>query len=71
MKSSNIFNLLKKDLGWQNGYGFFSVSYSELAKVKKYIQNQFNHHKKMTFKEEFIVFLKKNSIQYDEKYIWE
>ena len=59
------------DFGWQNGYGLFSVSFSELEKVKKYIQNQTNHHKKMSFREEFILFLEKNSIPYNEKYIWE
>lgn len=56
--------------GWQNGYGFFSVSYSELEKVRTYIQNQADHHKKISFKEEFLLFLKKNCIAYDENYIW-
>ena len=64
-------DLSLNDFGWQKGYGLFSVSYSELEKVKIYIQNQTNHHKKMSYSEEFILFLQKNSIPYNEKYIWE
>ncbi len=64
-------DLSLKNFGWQNGYGLFSVSYSELEKVKRYIQNQVDHHKKISFKEEFLLFLKKNCISYNEKYIWE
>jgi len=59
------------DFTWQNGYGVFSVSSSKLETVKKYIQNQEQHHKKMTFKEEFRLFLKKYNVEYDEKYVWD
>ena len=55
---------------WQKGYGLFSVSCSELERVKAYIQNQEEHHKKVSFQDEFLRFLKKNNISYDEKYIW-
>lgn len=73
---TNSSKWLRKDLslnffGWQNGYGLFSVRYSELKRVKNYILNQAAHHKKMSFKEEFILFFKKNCISCDEKYIFE
>ena len=55
---------------WQKGYGAFSVSASQVETVKNYIANQKDHHKKMTFKEEYILFLKKHNIEYDEKYLW-
>jgi putative transposase len=55
---------------WQNGYSGFSVSSSLLDKTRLYIQNQEVHHKKLTFKEELIAFLKEFKIDYDEKYLW-
>jgi hypothetical protein len=60
----------KKDFGWQDGYGAFSVSKSSEKKVIQYIQDQQNHHRKMSFQEEFVGFLNKYNIEYDEKYIW-
>lgn len=63
-------DLLFEDFGWQNGYAFFSVSYSMVQEIKKYIKNQIEHHKKVSFKEEFTLFLKKNNIKYAESYIW-
>ena len=56
---------------WQNGYGAFSVSSSNLESVRKYIVDQKHHHKKYTFKEELIRLLKKHGVRYDEKYLWE
>ena len=61
----------RKAFGWQTGYGAFSVSRSNVPDVLKYIANQEEHHRKITFKEEFIAFLKKHEIRYDERYIWE
>lgn len=55
---------------WQGGYGSFSVSPSLLDKTKLYIQNQQKHHKKLSFKEEYLLFLKEYGIEYDEKYLW-
>jgi REP element-mobilizing transposase RayT len=60
-----------KDFYWQSGYGCFSVSKSGVESVKKYIANQFEHHKKMTFEDEFRAILTKHGIEYDEKYIWD
>ncbi|MFC2130157.1 IS200/IS605 family transposase [Bacteroidota bacterium] len=56
---------------WQPGYGAFSYSKSQTAKVYKYIENQENHHKRVTFKEEYIELLKKFEIEYDDKFIFE
>ncbi len=60
-----------KNFSWQAGYAAFSVSYSDLNEVKHYIQTQEEHHRKRTFKEELIAFLKANNIDYDERYLWE
>jgi len=60
-----------KNFYWQNGYGAFSVSQSGVNTVKKYIANQKEHHKKKTFKEEYVEILEKYEIKYDEKYIWD
>ncbi len=56
---------------WQNGYGIFSVSSSKIDVVKRYLQNQKEHHKKTPFKEEYITFLKEYGITYDERYVWD
>ena len=57
------------DFAWQDGYSAFTVSYSGLDKVVAYIANQQEHHKKLTFDEELIAFLKKHNDDYDERYI--
>jgi REP element-mobilizing transposase RayT len=56
---------------WQTGYGAFSVSESNVPAVSRYIAVQEEHHKKRTFQEEYVAFLKKNNIQYDERYVWD
>jgi len=55
---------------WQEGYGAFSVSKSNMPAVMRYIQNQERHHRKMTFEEEFIALLKKHGIEYDPRYVF-
>ena len=60
----------RSSFAWQLGYGAFSVSKSSIPGVLDYIHNQEHHHRKMTFQEEFIDFLKKHEIEYDERYIW-
>jgi len=57
--------------GWQVKYGAFGVSVSLLDKTIQYIQTQEDHHRKMTFQEEFLALLKKQRIDYDERYLWE
>jgi len=59
-----------KNFAWQGGYGGFSVSPSLHDKTKKYIENQEEHHKRITFKEEYLMFLKEYGINYDENYLW-
>ena len=59
-----------KKFAWQGGYAGFSVSQSLHYKTKLYILNQEEHHKKMTFKEELLVFFKEYNIEYDERYLW-
>jgi len=60
-----------KEFGWQAGYGVFSVSESSIPSVTKYIATQEEHHRERSFQEEFVAFLKKNNIAYDERYIWD
>lgn len=56
---------------WQDGYGAFTVSPSNKDQVAAYIENQMEHHRKLTFKEEFLQILKKHEIEFDPKYVWE
>ena len=60
----------RRSFAWQLGYGAFSVSKSNVPEVLNYIRNQETHHRKVTFKDEFIDFLVKHEIDYDERYIW-
>jgi len=60
-----------KDFAWQQGFGAFSYSKSQAQNVVNYILNQPVHHKKKTFKEEYIEFLNAFEIEYDEKYLFE
>jgi REP element-mobilizing transposase RayT len=58
------------DFSWQEGYGAFSIGISDVPRTKNYIANQEEHHRRRTFKEEFLAFLTKHGIEYDERYIW-
>jgi putative transposase len=60
----------RKGFAWQSGYGAFSVSESGIDTVRAYILHQQQHHTRRSFQEEFAVFLKKNHIAVDEKYLW-
>ncbi len=55
---------------WQDGYGAFTVSKSQLPEVIRYIQNQPEHHRKKSFQEEYRDLLQKHVIQYEERYLW-
>jgi putative transposase len=57
--------------GWQVKYGAFGVSVSLLDKTIEYIKNQEEHHRKVTFQEEFLAFLKRHRVAYDPRYLWE
>jgi len=56
---------------WQAGYGAFSIGESQVKRVIAYIQNQQEHHRKMTFQEEFRKFLQRYRVAYDERYVWD
>lgn len=60
-----------KKFSWQEGYGAFSVSSSSVVKTINYIRNQNEHHKAMTFREEYKSFLEAYGIKYDEKYAFD
>ena len=59
-----------QDFSWQKGYGAFSVSTSLVPAVTAYINNQEEHHKKRSFRDEFIVMLRVNEIEFDERFLW-
>ncbi len=61
---------IKQHFEWQEGYGAFSYSKSQIDTIIKYINNQEEHHKKKTFAEEYLEMLTKFEIEYDEKYIF-
>ncbi len=74
-KSSNDFikdeKLSKFQFNWQKGFGAFSYGHSQLDMIIKYIMNQKTHHRKMTFEEEYITFLKNFNVDYDELYVFD
>ena len=55
---------------WQAGYGAFTVSPSQVEKAYRYIREQEEHHRTMSFEEEFVSLLKAHGIEYDERYLW-
>jgi REP element-mobilizing transposase RayT len=59
-----------RGFAWQEEYGAFSVSVSQLDKTIEYVKGQEAHHRMMTFQEEFLTLLKKHRIEYDERYLW-
>lgn len=73
-KSSNDFikerNFSKFKFNWQEGYGAFSYSHSQIDSVIKYILNQKEHHKKQTFRDEYLDFLKKFEIEFKDDYLF-
>jgi len=58
-----------KHFSWQRGYGAFTVSQSNVEEVRLYIAHQEEHHKRISFRDEFIQFLKANGIEYDDRYL--
>jgi REP element-mobilizing transposase RayT len=56
---------------WQSGYGAFSVSQSHVEQVRRYIQKQAQHHRKVTFQNEYREFLRRYKVDYDERYVWD
>ena len=73
VESTNFINekkFLRSPFYWQEGYGAFSYSKSQLPVVINYIERQKEHHRKKTFREEYLEFLEKFEVDYDEKYIF-
>ncbi len=74
-KSSNDFinekKFLKYKFSWQEGYGAFSYSHSALDNVIQYVNNQKEHHRKISFKEEYKEFLEKFEVEFREEYLFE
>jgi putative transposase len=59
------------DFAWQTGYAAFSVSKSAIEEVRSYIARQEEHHRRMTFQEEYLAFLKRHEIEYDERFVFD
>ncbi len=70
-KFINDQKFLKGKFEWQEGYGSFSYAHSQIENVYQYIANQEEHHRKKTFKEEYIEFLEKFEVEYNEKYLFD
>ncbi len=62
---------MHRGFAWQEGYGAFSIGMSQVERTAAYIRAQAEHHRRATFKEEFLAFLKKHGIDYDERYLWD
>lgn len=59
-----------RKFGWQDGYGAFSVSESQVASVRRYIRSQEAHHRRQSFQDELRGLLAKHGIEYEERYLW-
>jgi putative transposase len=62
-------NLFEEFVGWQDGYGAFTYTIKEKDRLIAYVKNQEEHHRKKTFKDEYIELLKEHGVDYDEKYL--
>ena len=60
-----------RDYGWQNGYGMFSIGASQIEDVRRYIAEQEQHHRKLSFQDEFRLLLKRYELAFDERYVWD
>ena len=67
----NVENKVRSRFEWQSGYGAFTVSRSQTPIVKTYIQTQEEHHRKLTFEDEFLAILQRHNIEYDPRYVFE
>lgn len=60
-----------KNFHWQKGYGAFSIGQSNVVALKRYIRNQKQHHRRVTFEDEYRNFLKRYEVAFDERYMWD
>ena len=63
-------SIRRSTFAWQDGYGAFTVSKSQLPDVLRYVEGQREHHRRQTFQEEYRALLDRHGIDYDEKYLW-
>lgn len=63
-------NWISKNFAWQEGFGAFTYSHSQLNRVVQYIRNQPEHHRKKTFREEYMEYLKEFEVEYDKRYVF-
>ncbi|HAO79075.1 MAG TPA: transposase, partial [Verrucomicrobia subdivision 3 bacterium] len=59
------------DFSWQSGYGIFSIGNSQVESVRNYIAGQEEHHRKVSFQDEFREFLKRYGVEFDERFVWD
>jgi hypothetical protein len=60
-----------REFGWQDGYGAFAVSYSNMDSVKAYLANQEEHHQRQSYQDEFLELLRRHDLTWDERYVWD
>ena len=60
-----------REFAWQNGYGMFSIGFSQVDTVRQYIAGQEEHHRQISFQVEYREFLKRYAVEFDERYVWE
>jgi REP element-mobilizing transposase RayT len=59
------------DFAWQNGYGAFSIGFSQIGAARKYIAGQEAHHRRVSFQDEYRDFLRRYDVEFDERYVWD
>jgi REP element-mobilizing transposase RayT len=59
------------DFAWQNGYGVFSIGFSQIESVRGYVAGQEEHHRKISFQDEYRELLRRYELEFDERYLWE
>ena len=59
------------NFAWQNGYGIFSIGFSQIESVRVYIAGQEEHHRKVSFQDEFRQLLRRYEVEFDERYLWD
>jgi putative transposase len=74
-RSSSLWIKTKTDdlseFAWQSGYGIFSIGFSQIVSLRDYIAGQEEHHRKVSFQDEFRLLLKRYEIEFDERYVWD
>jgi putative transposase len=60
-----------QDFAWQHGYGIFSIGFSQVEALRQYIAQQEDHHRRVSFQDEFRQFLRRYEIEFDERYVWD